>query len=1196
MSPYTHTHTHTHTHRETDGSTDWRMALLILLFCAVSLSDGFNIDVLKLDEFSGNEEGFFGYKLLQYQSNETKQIIVSAPLSENRSGAIFKCPVEKNECTQFFKPKPDSKAIRFFGMSLAARTFPSSTLTSCSPSVTHECDGNSYLNGICYQFNSSLDFTTSFTPAFQECNKSKVNLVFLFDGSQSMQDSDFNKNKNFIWDIMTNLKNSSIEFAAVQFSRNFKTVFTFKDYVNNEAKQRLDDEKHMKSLTNTHGAIRYVLNELFDNSKSGADPEATKALVIITDGSPTDNHQGEIESCESRGIARFVIGVGSVSLENLKSLGSKPNDNYIFMIKNYDGLNGLLDKLQNKIYAIEGSKGRKFSKELSQSGFSAATDKDSLILGAVGCNDWTGALYEVPGTRNDEEELKGFQFNPDSYNGYSVVVGQRDSVSLVFSGAPRSNHRGEVTLFKKMANEWVALRNISGEQIGSYFGGSLCVLDLDSDDNTDFLVVGAPLYYNHHPQLEGKVYIYKLTQKLNMVKVLEVLESPQGRFGMTLAAIADLNGDQKQDLAVGAPLEDNHKGAIYIYLGDPDCGIRRQYSQKIVASSLSTKLQHFGLAIDGVMDMGQDGLTDIAVGAKGTVLLLKSRPVVSVSAKFSFSPSAINLTHFDCLNSPDNPSDKNKVITLNTCFIMTENTNSKGAVSNLNISWELIADAVRQDSRAFFNKDVKTSRRLVKSMMLGLNMSCSSDEVYMQRCVKDTVSPVLFRLSFKQSDPQDSTSILNIDIKTTAVVEVPFQINCKNTSCVSDLLMDFNFLNSTLLVVDQASFIIHVTLENKGDDSFNTSLVLLYPPGLSLSMFKTIKPNRRVLSSCGDRDEGALNKTTCSISLPVYPRNMNAMFEGIFRISRFYNWEESMQMTLVISSDNNGNTSNSTVMKTLPVQFSVNVAVSIVPELSVTYLNFSLEDKGMKPLSVVYKVSNLGLKGLPVAVSFWMPSQSGVHLYDLHNFSISVSQNATNCTNITEGRVECPVENCVLFKCNPFLLDSESAVLFEWSTLVSFPNKQNYTGKWLFSEFKEEDEFSVSAQLDFDKKLYRQLSSGRENDTSRIHHDMMILKLELVIPPDVTAISGTGGFLGFLLLIIIFILLLKCGFFKRKHRELFEEGNENRTEGEDEGCSADTNGKPGESSSTAEEKPFIPAGGNDAVSENGKKENVENVE
>ncbi|KAI5086064.1 integrin alpha-L isoform X1, partial [Silurus meridionalis] len=160
--------------------------------------------------------------------------------------------------------------------------------------------------------------------------------------------------------------------------------------------------------------------------------------------------------------------------------------------------------------------------------------------------------------------------------------------------------------------------------------------------------------------------------------------------------------------------------------------------------------------------------------------------------------------------------------------------------------------------------------------------------------------------------------------------------------------------NSTLLVVDQASFIIHVTLQNKGDDSFNTSVVLFYPPGLSLSVFKTIKANRRTLSRCGDRDEGALNKTTCSISLPVYRSNTRAEFEGVFRISRFYKWNESMQMTHTHthSSDNNGNISTTTVMKTLPVQFSVDVAISPDPERS-----FSLEDKVPKPLSNVYNVS-----------------------------------------------------------------------------------------------------------------------------------------------------------------------------------------------------------------------------------------------
>ncbi|KAF4075571.1 hypothetical protein AMELA_G00235860, partial [Ameiurus melas] len=773
----------------------------------------------------------------------------------------------------------------------------------CSPSFTHECDGNSYLNGICYQFNSSLNTVTNITTAFQECTKSKVNLVFLFDGSNSMQMSEFDMNKKFIWDIVTTLKNSSIQFAAAQFSTAVRTVFTFKDYVSGTAKKKLDAEVHMKSLTNTYKAIRFTLKDLFNNEESGADPKATKALVIITDGSPSDIEGNEIQRCEELKIARFIIGVGSkVQLENLKKLASKPTENNTFMIQNYNGLNGLLDKLQNKIYGIEGAQGRTFGEELSQSGFSAASDKDTLILGAVGSNNWQGNLYEVTGSEA-EMEIKHSNLKNDSYNGYSVVVGRRGRDSLVFSGAPRSNHRGQVTLFRKMNHKWEVMSTISGEQIGSYFGGSVCVLDLDSDNNTDFLVVGAPMYYKPHPPGEGRVYIYRLTQqlKLEKEKELEVFESAQGRFGTTLAAVADLNGDQLQDLAVGAPLEDNQKGAIYIYLGNRDHGIRPQYSQRIVASSISEKLHHFGLAIDGVMDMGQDGLTDIAVGAQGTVVLLKTRPVVSVSAKLSFSPSEINLTHFDCLGYSERSFP---IITLSTCFSTAENTNSKGTVkSGLNVTLELKADAVRQDSRAFFSAEDKTSRSLVTSVLLDSEVSCYNHTVFMHSCVKDTVSPVLFRLHFHQSDHQSksSNSILNIDCKTTTQVEVPFQINCRNTSCVSDLQLDFKFLNNTLLVVDQASFIVHVTLLNKGDDSFNTSVVLLYPPGLSLSMFKTIEANRRTLSSCGDRDDGALNKTTCSISLPVYRSGTRAVFEGVFLISRFYSWNDSMQMTLVTS-------------------------------------------------------------------------------------------------------------------------------------------------------------------------------------------------------------------------------------------------------------------------------------------------------
>lgn len=52
-----------------------------------------------------------------------------------------------------------------------------------------------------------------------------------------------------------------------------------------------------------------------------------------------------------------------------------------------------------------------------------------------------------------------------------------------------------------------------------------------------------------------------------------------GRFGTSITSVADLNGDGLRDIAVGAPLEDDNRGAVYIFLGDAQRGIRRTFSQ-----------------------------------------------------------------------------------------------------------------------------------------------------------------------------------------------------------------------------------------------------------------------------------------------------------------------------------------------------------------------------------------------------------------------------------------------------------------------------------------------------------------------------------------------------------------------------------------------------------------------------------------
>ncbi|XP_066516479.1 cartilage matrix protein-like [Hoplias malabaricus] len=181
-----------------------------------------------------------------------------------------------------------------------------------------------------------------------ECDA--VDVVFLFDGSASMRTSDFEISKKFIWNVVTRNKYSSTQFAAVQFSRDIRTVFTFKDYMESTAKEKLSKEEHMQALTNTYMAIRYVLANLFNNVTSWADPKAKKVLVIITDGVPSDYDINDvIKQCDDQGILRVIIGVGNRDEAKLGKLASEPKEENVFYIMGHDKLDGLLNKLQNKI-------------------------------------------------------------------------------------------------------------------------------------------------------------------------------------------------------------------------------------------------------------------------------------------------------------------------------------------------------------------------------------------------------------------------------------------------------------------------------------------------------------------------------------------------------------------------------------------------------------------------------------------------------------------------------------------------------------------------------------------------------------------------------------------------------------------------------------------------------------------------------
>ncbi|XP_051241527.1 integrin alpha-D isoform X2 [Dicentrarchus labrax] len=1129
--------------------------LTYMVAFAVPVSLAFNIDMTNPVVYAGEQKDFFGYKVLQFVSGKSKGIIVTAPLRFNGSGGI--CKPDQDQTHKWFEPgeSPLTNStiqVKHLGLSIAEDP-KSSQFTVCSPSVAHECNENSYLNSVCYKMTDDLKQISSFTPNFQECIQKTVDLVFLFDGSASMTESEFNKNKDFIVDIMKSLLNTSIKFAAVQFSSDYRKVFDFNDYQAGSALDKLMGEGHLRSLTNTHRALTFVLEGILENPDSGASPDATKVVVLITDGDPSDSDKyGIIKRYDDKNIIRFVIGVKAANLAKFKAIASEPKDKNAFKIQNYDGLTGVLENFQKKIFQMEGSevaRAEDLRNEMSQTGFSGAFYNDTLILGSVGSNIWRGSLQAIQG--KIQTQIEDPQMHNDSYMGYSISVGEKNKAPLYFAGAPRFEHKGQVVLFRLDGKNWITEQRIKGDQIGSYFGAELCSVDINSDGNTDFLLVGAPLFYQPQEKREGQIYVYTLTDEIQLKRELNVTAPSMGRFGTTISSLADLNGDGLRDVAVGAPLADDNGGAVYIYLGDRQRGIRSTFSQRILGQKIKPGLRFFGQAIDGDIDLGEDGLPDIVIGSQGTAVVLRSRPVVNVMAHLSFQPEEISTDKIDCLG---NTVEILPMVTLTACFEMAETTKSNaGAMSSgLNISYVIDVDPMRQTYRGFFSQTDKKARNLTSTYTLREKETCFNYSIYMPKCVKDTLSPIRLKLNFSQVDSENASTVLNVDSKKQAVVEIPFEKQCrKNDTCIAELEVDFNFMTQKLLVAEDNYFNMSIKLSNHGDDSYNTSLSMHYPPGLSFSRMTVTEATRSTPHSCNGR-EGVLDETICGISLPVYRSRSVATFKTSFHIMTESEWNDTVLMTITGKSDNANSTRTNSLTKSIPVQFEIKMVVT-VKEDTTTYLNFTTEDTAPKKLVAIYEISNPGWKSFPVNVSIIFPTKLE-HNFEMENPQVFVKTNKTQCTDIIDTKSEhcSPETHCKRIVCNSFILDKESATEFQLSGDVQFKDLKHqaenidflkrYTGDSADIKFKS------FMQVRYDNHRYMLDSHKHEEKPAATRKDDPVMKsvevrVEFVIPPNNLVIIVTGVVLGLLLLIIITIIMFKLGCFKRKmySQELEEE-------------------------------------------------------
>uniref|UniRef100_A0A3Q1G1N3 Integrin, alpha 6b n=1 Tax=Acanthochromis polyacanthus TaxID=80966 RepID=A0A3Q1G1N3_9TELE len=335
-----------------------------------------------------------------------------------------------------------------------------------------------------------------------------------------------------------------------------------------------------------------------------------------------------------------------------------------------------------------------------QQGLSATFDDDYhyLIFGAPGAYNWKGVVRleqknetfvelgifdDGPFEVGDEDE-KNPELVPapaNSYLGFSLDSGKsltKKGELTVVAGAPRANHSGAVVLLKKGhpdSNILLEEYTLEGEGLASSFGYDLAVLDLNRDGWED-IVVGAPQYFEKDGEIGGAVYIYiNKAGKWDQVTPTRIDGPQDSMFGLAVENLGDINQDGFHDFAVGAPYADHSAGHVHIYHGSAS-------GQVLSGKPLGAKL--FGYSLAGNMDLDKNSYPDLAVGSlSDAVFVYRARPVINIKKEIKFIPSEIDLTKKNCGNS--------FCLTVEACFTYT--ANPKSYTPRLTLAYNLEADA-----------------------------------------------------------------------------------------------------------------------------------------------------------------------------------------------------------------------------------------------------------------------------------------------------------------------------------------------------------------------------------------------------------------------------------------------------------------------------------------------------------------------
>lgn len=240
-------------------------------------------------------------------------------------------------------------------------------------------------------------------------------------------------------------------------------------------------------------------------------------------------------------------------------------------------------------------------------------------------------------------ELTGW--SPGGQFGSSIAVGDLDGDGKdeLVIGAPATDtnsreNNGAVYVFKDGKIQPVLY--LHGPRDGSRLGNDVVIADLNNDGIDDLVMAayGGGSGYS----AAGQIFVYygrkglasqdSLDLGLNLDTVMFVGEKPGDAFGTSLAS-ADVNGDQIEDLIIGAP-EAKHdtpktEGRVYVVMGNSETlKLRRFIDAPEGITSFGSDIDATSIGKDVFVVVGAPKSTVSGITEAGAVYLYKNSKIV----------------------------------------------------------------------------------------------------------------------------------------------------------------------------------------------------------------------------------------------------------------------------------------------------------------------------------------------------------------------------------------------------------------------------------------------------------------------------------------------------------------------------------------------------------------------------------------